>query len=227
MYTLKLVLDIQKDMRNRWKACNKTSHWVNRKEKIDQDIVEKISWKTEEQAYEFLLSYLQKYYKDNVNSINNTINFGQQIIDNDIDMACQTLEEITGKPIYRKDFIWYITTFPRWPYDYEKWYIRLYYNRSIKYYIGIFLHELLHFQFIHHYKNREPVVSLTNEQFEFLKESMTIILNHECKQFLWKPDTWYSIHRGLREILEKFWTTNKNFDDFVVYWCNQVKKIIT
>ncbi len=226
MYTLKLVLDMQKDMRNRWKACNKVSHWVNRKEKIDQDIAKKISWKAENEAYEFLLPYLKKYYKDNEDNINKTIKFGQQIIDKDIDKACKVLENITNKQIYRKDFTWYITTFPRWPYNYEKWYVRLYYNRSIKYYIGIFLHELLHFQFIHYYKNTEPVASLTDQQFEFLKESMTVILNHECKEFLWKPDTWYTIHKELREKLDAFWSTNKNFDDLVKYWCKQVKEII-
>jgi hypothetical protein len=41
---------------------------------------------------------------------------------------------------------------------------------------------------IHYYKDSNAMKDLTNEQFEFLKESLTVILNDSCQQFLAKPD---------------------------------------
>jgi hypothetical protein len=55
---------------------------------------------------------------------------------------------------------------------------------SIKNYMGNFLHELLHFQFIHHFANHPAIIDLNIEQFEFLKEALTFILNYEFKEFL-------------------------------------------
>jgi len=224
MYTLTLMLDIKKDAWNRYDACNKTSQWIDRKSKIDPTISEKISWKEKEEAYNFLIPYLENYYKNNEQNINNTIKFWQEIINKNINDACNKLEEITNTKIYKQDFIWYITTFPRWPYNKENWYIRLYYNRSIKYYIWFFLHELLHFQFIHYYTNHAAIIDLNQQEFNTLKESLTIILNHELKDFLWKPDEGYTIHKNLREKLDIFRQNNKSFEELVIYWSNLIKK---
>jgi hypothetical protein len=224
MYTLTLILNIKKDARNRRNACNKISHWVNRREKIDKEIADKITNKTEEEAYNFLIPYLENLYKNNEVNINNTIKFWQETINKNINNACKKLEEITNTKIYRQDFVWYITTFPRWPYNKENWYIRLYYNRSIKYYIWFFLHELLHFQFIHYFSNHPSIIVLNNDQFEFLKESLTFILNYEFKEFLWKEDMWYAIHQELRKKLALYREANKNFEELIIYWANILKK---
>lgn len=224
MFTLKLILDQEKDARNRRDACNKVSHGINRKSKVDEYISDRIIGKSENEAYEFLIPYLTNYYKDNKQSIDNSINFWQILIDRDINTVCEMMEKFTNTKIYRQDFVWYITTFPRGPYNFEKWYIWLYYNWSIKYYIWFFLHELLHFQFLHNYKNHPAIIDLNNQEFEFLKEALTVILNYEFKEFLWRQDEWYPIHRELRNQLEIFWQQNKNFEELVIYWSEIIKK---
>lgn len=223
MYEFKLVLNLEKDMRNRWDACNKVSHGVDWKQRIDKNISDEIVWKTEKEASDFLWPYLEQYYKDHDKVINTLLFEWQNLINKKIDRACKTLENVVGKPMYRTEFIWFLTTFPRWPYSYQKWYLWLYYNRPVEHYMGTFLHELLHFQFIHYYKDIMPVTSLTKKQFEILKESMTVILNHECREFLWKPDDWYPIHQEYRVQLDNFWKQNKNFADLVVFWADLVK----
>jgi hypothetical protein len=223
MYKLTLIIDLEKDAWNRRNACNKVSHWVNRKEKIDISIAAKITGKTQDEANNFLFPYLKNFYKENEQNINNPTNLWQQIINKNINDACLKLEKTINKKLYKENFFWYITTFPRGPYNYETWSIWLYYNWSIKYYIWFFLHELLHFQFIHDYKNHPAIIDLNNDEFEFLKESLTIILNHELKEFLWKPDQWYIIHQKLREKLDLFWQNNKNFEELVIYWSDLIK----
>lgn len=225
MYSLKLVLNIQKDARNRWNACNKSYQWMNRSERIDKEIADKLIDKTQEEAFLFLIPYLEELYKKNEDGLNKVLKFWQEKIDTDIDSACRRMENVTGKKIYKNDFIWYLTTFPRMPYNYKEGTIYICCMWSIKNYMGNFLHELLHFQFIHYFTNHPSVVILNKDEFEFLKESLTFILNYEFKEFLWKEDIWYVKHKELREKMSLYWENNKKFEDLVIYWANELKKI--
>ena len=65
--------------------------------------------------------------------------------------------------------------------------------------------------------------TLTREQFEFLKESLTVILNVECKKFLAREDKWYPLHQDLRKNLSAFWFQEGNFKALIAYWCNFFK----
>ena len=226
MYSLKLVLDKRKDARNRFDACNKTSHWVNRKERIDKDVADKIVGKTEDEAYVFLLPYLENLYKKNEEGLNKVLKFGQELIDRDIDAACKRMEEVTDTKMYRNDFVWYLTTFPRMPYNYKEWSVYICCNWSIKNYLGNFLHELLHFQFIHYFSDHPAVIRLNQEQFEFLKESLTFLLNSEFKEFLGREDSWYALHQSLRKELAEYRKNKKDFEGLIVYWANVLQKTI-
>ena len=65
--------------------------------------------------------------------------------------------------------------------------------------------------------------TLTSEQFEFLKESLTVILNVECKKFLAREDKWYPLYQDLRKNLSAFWSQERNFKALIAYWCDCVK----
>lgn len=226
MYQIKIIYDIEKDAWNWRDACNKISHWVDRKTRIDPNVYTNIYGKDKDTAYSFLLPYLSNLYEENKSALDNTLLFSQEIINNKIQQACKIMEEVTWTIIYRDEFTWFITTFPRWPYSYQNGQIWFYYNWPIKNYLWLFLHELLHFQFIHYFKDKEPISNLNSKQFEVLKESLTVILNHEFLEFLWKPDQWYSIHQNIRVELDDFWKKNKNFNELIEYWCNIIIKWI-
>jgi hypothetical protein len=88
-----------------------------------------------------------------------------------------------------------------------------------------FLHELCHFQFIHYWReNKDSEVSkLTNNQFEFLKESLTIILDKDFMPIISKPDYGYDLHQNFRKELKKFWKKEKDFDKLVDFGVREIK----
>jgi len=96
---------------------------------------------------------------------------------------------------------------------------------TYKVYLGLFLHEAQHFQ-VHHYYQSALMKDLSQEEFEFLKESLTVILNDECLEFLGKMDEGYSIHQGLRRDLLQKWRQCHDFPQVVVYGCQQVKQYV-
>jgi hypothetical protein len=69
-----------------------------------------------------------------------------------------------------------------------------------------FAHELLHFQ-TYAYWQKFCLKQLTWEQFEDLKEALTVVLG----------DRGYACHFAIRKKLLKYWRKDKNFDRLVHY----------
>ncbi|MFA5128865.1 MAG: hypothetical protein WC445_02740 [Patescibacteria group bacterium] len=217
MVTINIKLDIKKDAWNWWNACNKISHGVDWKQRVGESLWKKIYGKTEKEAFKFLIPYLKKYYKEHKKVLEKNLAEAQKLFDDNAQEACSLMEKITGKQLYRKKFTCFLTTFPRCPYNYEKGYVWLCAVWSAKCYLGTFLHELLHFQFIAYCKNKQPVKNLSPRQFEYLKESLTVILNYEFKKYLCQKDKGYDLHQAFRKKLEILWQKNKNFNQLVKY----------
>jgi len=169
------------------------------------------------EAMRFLLPYLKGYYKRNKKDLYKALCEANELFRKKTNSACKLMEKITQYPIYRNNFTCFFTTFPRCPYDYKKGYIWLTAPRPAKIYLNIFLHELLHFQYYAYYKNRPGVKKLSMGQSEFLKEALTVILNHEFLQYLHQKDKGYKLHQKLRKKLENFWKKNKDFPRLVDY----------
>lgn len=214
---IQVRLDIDRDAWNWWDACNKISHGVDWKKRIDRNLQKNITGKTKREAMKFLIPFLANYYKKHKKELNQAIREAKNIFKSKANYACKLMEEVTQHLLYRNNFTCFLTTFPRCPYDYKKGYIWLAAPRPAKIYLGIFLHELLHFQFYAYYRNKPPVKQLSLTQSEFLKESLTVILNYEFSQYLYQKDKGYKIHQGLRRKLENFWKKNKNFSQLVEY----------
>jgi hypothetical protein len=68
---------------------------------------------------------------------------------------------------------------------------------------------------------------LSEAEFEFLKESLTVILNDECLEFMGKLDMGYPIHQALRRDLLREWRQHHNFQKLITWGCERVKKYIT
>lgn len=213
----KIELNTQRDAWNWYDICNysKSSHGVNWEENIPQKIRDSIKNKTEKEATKFIIPFLNQKYIDEKEKIQNFTNLVNTEYQKKFDLACQKIVELIEKPIYRNDFTTFLTTAPRAPYWYEKgatW-LPIGWFDPIK----IFMHELSHFQFIHYWRlNKKSKVSqLNNTQFEFLKESLTIILDESLIPLIKMPDKGYDIHKVFRTELHNFWENNKNFNKLV------------
>ncbi len=217
MVTINIKLNIKKDAWNWWHACNKVSHGVDWKKRVDKNLWKKIYGKTEKEAFKFLMPYLRKYYKEHEKDLDKNIEDSRKLVNDKFQEAYELMEKIIGKPLYRENFACFLTTFPRCPYNYKKGYVWFCALWPAKCYLGTFLHELLHFQFIAYYKNNPSIKSLSPEQFEYLKESLTVILNYEFKEYLCQKDRGYSQHQELRKKLEIFWRRNRNFNQLIEY----------
>lgn len=160
--------------------------------------------------------FLENLYEEQKETIEKTKFYANKLFEEKFTTACLCMQKLTEKTIYRKDFTLFLTSFPRCPYNYEMGYIRVNFFADVKNYLGTFLHELQHFQVIHYYKDT-LMKDLTNEEFEFLKESLTVILNEECSEFLGRPDRGYDIHQDLRKELLSFWRSNSNFQELIIF----------
>lgn len=222
MFKISVKQDIEKDAWNFWEACNKTSHGVDWKSRIDPNVSNAIQTKTFEDAKSFLIPYLENYYLKNKELMNKIVVDVQNIFDLKLDESCRRMELVTKRKLYKNDFICFLTTFPRCPYSLENGYIWFYINLSKEKCIDVFLHELLHFQFIYYFKNK---VDLSEKDFDYLKEAMTVILNLEFEDLMFSPDNGYIIYKELRQKLLDFWTKDKDFDKLIEYGVSEIKML--
>ena len=171
MVKISIKLDINKDAWNWWHACNHISHGVDWKKRIESNLWKNIYQKKFSEAEKYLLPYLNNYYRENKLNLSKVLEDARELFDKKASQACQLMERITKRKLYRDNFICFLTTFPRCPYDYKNGYVWLCSLWSTKCYLGIFIHELLHFQFFKYYRDNQLVKKLDNNQLEKLKES--------------------------------------------------------
>lgn len=210
-----IILDPEKDAWNWYDGCNRISHGMDWGKNIPAYILTEIRGKPKKEAFDFITLFLKQKYIDDNDKISASTKFIEKRFSEKFEKACLKLEKVMGKPIYRNSFSIYLTTFPRGPYDYNKGCTWEYIGWNNP--ITGFLHELSHFQFIHYWRNNHDsdVSKLTNEQFEWLKESLTIILDEDFLPLIECTDKGYEIHRPFRKVLYEFWKTDHDFDKLV------------
>lgn len=218
-YKYVLKLDLYSDAWNWWEGCNRVSHGQDWKNKVDQSVIENIYGKSQEEANKFLIPFLKNKYKEEKKLIQDKTDFINEKFAKNFEQGCRKMEEVMGKPLYRKGFTFIITSFGRAPYDKEKGLIFLPYKWNDP--MLTFLHELCHFQFIHYWRENfgSDVSKLSENQFEFLKESLTIILDKKTFPMIKKDDAGYELHKQLRRKLKTFWEKEKDFEKLVKYGC--------
>jgi len=165
-------------------------------------------------------------YIEDGDKIEAFINSTKNIFDENFDTACKKMAEVTGKPLYRNNFTIFVTTFPRGPYNKEKGYLWVYTDWLEP--LKSFLHELCHFQFIHYWgeNNNSDIMKLSNDEFGYLKESLTVVIDESFYPLIKSPDRGYEIHQGFRKILSEHWKKDKDFDHLVKFGINELPKYI-
>lgn len=222
-YSYKIHQNIYEDAWNWWQACNHSSHGVVWRNQIKDKLAAKLTVKTQKEANKVLLPYLRKLYKEQKIFINKRKKYFAKEFASKFQRGCEKIEKVMGKPLYRQDFTIFLTTLRRGPYYKQKGYVWtcIYWEDPIE----CFLHELCHFQFIHYWREnkKSKVAKLTEEEFEFLKESLTIILDKNFTPIIKKPDQGYDLHQNFRRELKKFWHKNNNFDSLVEFGLRKIR----
>lgn len=223
MLQISLRLDIDKDLLNRWQWCNKTSYgheWIEFLPSQYLILAEAFKGKDFSEV-QCLKKDLEGIYEEKVKQIEYFIGEVNKILASHTELLINTLEKMTWRSIYTNQIILNLTTFPRCPYYKETNEIWIYVFSKPQSILGILLHELQHFMVIHYFKDRYPLNQLRDEQFEFIKESLTVILN-SYPQLLFKKDQGYPLHQEFRSLLYQQREKNNNFEKLLEYACEQI-----
>jgi hypothetical protein len=141
------------------------------------------------------------------------------------DQFFKLTEELFEKEMYRKEFYAYFTTLFMCPYDYDKHMFMVSVWKSLPWQIGTIAHEVMHLQFINQYY--DYIIeenSLTKDQFEEIKEAVTIILNEEqFERIVLIEQLTYPDHEKTADMIKKLRTEGKSLKEIVDQYIN-IKK---
>lgn len=212
MFNIFIKINRSKDRWNWYDACNSIGYGMDWKMSIEKKLRDRIYNKTFNESKDFLKRHLEKIYEEtDIFKYKNKI---QKEFDKRKSDIVKTMERITGKPIYRNNITCFITSFPRYPYDFESGCLYIAHDRDIDRQVAIFIHELLHFQYFA-YLEKRVLKFLSPEQSDSLKEAMTVILNEEFKNITSCRDKGYEMHKKLRIKLLSLWKKTKNMNRFI------------
>ncbi|MCX6812980.1 MAG: hypothetical protein NTV77_00590 [Candidatus Azambacteria bacterium] len=216
--------DFERDLQNWIQAIRKgQSHGLGWIKYAPSEVRAQIEGKNPEEIGEILRLFLEKkYITEKKQLIDYAANL-EMALNNVSDKMFSTLERITEQPMYRDNFSGFITTFPRAPYFTASGYIWFIYGKNNEWQIMSCMHELFHMQFESYYKNRLEK-QISNEQFAFLREAMTVILNEESHEITSEIDEGYPIHQEFRTYLLTLWKQKKNFEEFIENAIKSLKK---
>ena len=141
--------------------------------------------------------------------------------------ACEWLEKTTRRPLLFQKFTIWLTTFPRAPYfpDKGELFFCIYWINPVE----DFLHEALHFQCHTYWRDdpKSPVSKLSQEDWETLKESLTVIIDEDVKPLIRRVDTGYPAHADFRKTLHVEWQKHHDFDRLINFGLKHLPKTTT
>jgi hypothetical protein len=224
-YSYDIKLSLKQDAWNWFVGANRIVKGIN----VDwskyapKEVVELIRGKSEAESLLLLEPYLKQKYIDDKEQIKNYKKFMDHEFNNKFIDACNKVSELTSKPLYRDNFTFFLTTFPREPYNTDKGYIWVKIGSFDP--VKSFMHELIHFQFFEYWATETSVFAkLDSEQFEILKESLTVILDESLIPLIINVSPGYKDHQELRKKLHDFWLLNKDFDKLITFGLRQIKE---
>lgn len=213
MLKFTIRLDLEKDLKNRRDWANKISHGKDRTQNLSPQYKEQTDQLKGKNITEctFFKETLNKLYEEKEKQITYFEGEIKRFITIHPTIIPDILYKTTGEKLHIDHITLNLTTFPRCPYNITTNEIRIYVFDHPKNIIGILLHELQHFIVIHYFRNKFPLNKLNDEEFEFIKESLTVILNDYYPQYLWEKDNGYLQHQELRGLLYKKRKQEQNF----------------
>lgn len=231
MPTIISSYDIEKDAYN-WRCAMNAFSNGRSYEKMSQEdlnILLQIKWLSQEEANKILIPFLKKKYENNREEIDNAANQIKIKLDSQKNQILESMEKLTKRPIFNKNFQIRYTTCKRWPYNRKTWEIWMMEPSKkefrYKYRTQSFIHELLHFQTHKYYEMMPPMDKLDKQQFNLLKESLTFLINYEFPWINKSTDNGYPQHQEFRKTLEEYrislWN-KKDFETLIEFWCKKI-----
>jgi hypothetical protein len=231
----KIIYDIKKDMWN-WRGAVQGSFMGRRNiEKIeneaDKEIANKIVGLKKQPAELILRPWLLSKKSDSNSRLNKFLQLAKKDFSDKYIDACKALERITKHPMVSGEFVFYVTTFPRMTVFFDKRIIFMYDSTEGVWGMPIdgFLHEALHFQFYYYWRldKKSPVYKLSEDEFDYLKEALTVILDEELKPIITLPDCSYQSMKPFRDILHEHWKKYHDFDKLVEFGLEKLPNYIS
>lgn len=215
MKSFTIKVDFEKDLKNWIQAVEKgQSHgitWVNF---MPDEIRTQIKGKNNEEISEVISLFLKNKYVSEEKNLEDYAKRLETALNNISEKMFSILERITEKSIYRDNFTGFITTLGRAPYFTPSGYIWFIYGKDDGWQIRACMHELFHMQFESYYKEKLEK-QINKEQFAFLRESITVILNEESRNITSEIDRGYPQHQKFRSHLLTLWKQRKRFEEFI------------
>ena len=184
-------------------------------------IAKKIAKLNKGPAEKILKPYLVKKKEASSGRLNKFIELAEKEFSTKYEPACKALEQITRRPMMSDLFTFWITTFPRMPYFYEKREIFMFDSAEDFWGMPIdgFLHEGLHFQFHYYWEEdkNSPVSNLSDDEFDYIKEALTVVLDKDLEPLISVPDKGYTSQAEYRGLLHENWQKHHDFDELVVF----------
>jgi len=199
----------ERDLRNIWKTCNFNSDWHDFKKNLDDNLLKIAQDKSFEECKDELKEYYERFHNlELIKIFEESLQKAWGEINNEF---FKRLEKIMKKPICSEEFIGYITTIGRCPYDPDEknFMVSLFY--SIPQSLVTIGHEIMHIQFHNTYWDQIEK-EIGEEKTADLKEALTVLLNVEFKDLWFGKDRGYDSHQKLRRFIEKEWENEKDFD---------------
>ena len=209
MPKVKFKFDREKDLFNIWETCNKDSSWYDHKKNISSTFLEICEGKEFNECKKELEDYRSKMHNSKLIEI-----FAKALQEawNKInDEFFKRLEKITKKPIYTNEFVAYVTTVTRCPYNEKENWFMISFFKDILNALVTAGHEIMHLQFHNTYWD-EIEKQIGKEKTADLKEALTVLLNLEFKDLWFVEDRGYDVHKELRAFIAEEWRRDKDFE---------------
>lgn len=234
-YNYKIIYDIKKDMWN-WRGAVGDSFMGsanidNIDNESDRNIANQMLGLKKRSAEMILKPYLLSKKIDANSRLNKFMVIAEKDFRNKFTDACLALERITKRPMMSDKFTFYVTTFPRMTVFFDTCVIFMY--ASIEGVWGMpidgFLHEALHFQFNHYWRQdpTSPVYKLTEDEFTYIKEALVVVLDYDIKPIITLPDKGYAAQADYCKIMHNHWRAHHDFDKLVEFGLSKLPEFIT
>lgn len=226
-YSYEIIYDIDTDIDNWYGALNDRFEgfnfdWIdNIDNDDDRKIARSIVGVSRAEAEKILKPYLLTQFRNPRSRLNKFIKIINKDFSKKYVAACRAIEDITQRPLMSNKFTFCVTTFPRSQYFYADHVITMYDSTEDFWGMPIdgFLHEVLHFQFIYYWSNdkNSPVSRLSEEDFDYLKEALTVVIDDSLKPLVTLPDGGHGSQAEIRKLLHKHWREYHDFNKLVEY----------
>lgn len=199
--------DKGKDLYNHWNKVNHPPRW-GANFFLSPKIQNICKNKTFDQCKSKLLDHFYLLYKSKIISLN--LRLVEEAWKN-IEKEFFTRMDKLMKKKFDEDIIAYLTTLQICPYNPKEpsFMFSLYY--SLPKTLQTCGHEIMHLYF-HKYYWKDIENKIGEEMTANLKESLTVLLNHEFKDLWFIQDKGYEVHKKLRDFISREWKKEPDFD---------------